>query len=46
MTRVLSERRRMAELCARADRQHAAMLAGDELVGVYGEWPPLEYFPS
>ena len=29
------------ELCARADRQHAAVLAGDELVGVYGEYPPL-----
>jgi hypothetical protein len=32
--------REMAELCARADRQHAAVLAGDELVGVYGEYPP------
>lgn len=28
-------------MCARADRQHAAVLAGDELVGVYGEYPPL-----
>jgi hypothetical protein len=27
-------------LCARADRQHAAMLAGDELAGVYGDYPP------
>jgi hypothetical protein len=25
---------------ARADRQHAAMLAGDELAGVYGDYPP------
>ena len=40
MTRVLSERRRMAELCARADRQHAAMLAGDDRLGVYGDYPP------
>jgi hypothetical protein len=25
---------------ARADRQHAAVLAGDERVGVYGQYPP------
>jgi hypothetical protein len=24
---------------AQADRQHAAVLAGDEVVGVYGDWP-------
>lgn len=30
---------REAEICARADRQHRAVLAGDER-GVYGEWPP------
>jgi hypothetical protein len=35
-----ARRRRDAEICARADRQHAAILAGDELCGVYGEWPP------
>ena len=37
---ALAARRRQAELRARADRQHAAVLAGDELVGVYGEYPP------
>jgi hypothetical protein len=37
---AIAERRRQAELRARADRQHAAMLAGDELVGVYGDYPP------
>jgi hypothetical protein len=37
-------RRRDAELCARADRQHAAVLAGDELHGVYGEYAPHEEF--
>jgi hypothetical protein len=36
----IAERRRQAELRARADRQHAAVLAGDELVGVYGDYPP------
>jgi hypothetical protein len=25
---------------ARADREHAAALAGDEVIGVYGDWPP------
>jgi hypothetical protein len=33
-------RRRDAELCARADRQHAAVLGGDELLGVFGNYPP------
>jgi hypothetical protein len=37
---AIAERRRQAELRARADRQHAAMLAGDELVGMYGNYPP------
>ena len=37
---AIAERRRQAELRARADRQHAAVLAGDELVGVYGDYPP------
>ena len=37
---AIAERRRQAELRARADRQHAAVLAGDELVGVYGDDPP------
>lgn len=32
--------RRDAEICARADRQHAAVLTGDLDAGVYGEWPP------
>jgi hypothetical protein len=39
--RTRAERRRDAEIRARADRQHAAVPAGDELVGVYGEWPPV-----
>jgi hypothetical protein len=34
------DRRRQARIAARADRQHAAVLAGDNLAGVYGEWPP------
>jgi hypothetical protein len=38
--KAIAERRRQAELRARADRQHAAVLAGDELVGVYGDYPP------
>ena len=37
---AIAERRRQAELRARADRQHAAVPAGDELVGVYGDYPP------
>ena len=37
---AIAERRRRAELRGRADRQHAAVLAGDELVGVYGDYPP------
>ncbi|BBZ38716.1 hypothetical protein [Mycobacterium conspicuum] len=39
--RAIERRRRDAEICERADRQHAAMLVGDKLVGVYGDWPPL-----
>jgi hypothetical protein len=27
---------------ARADRQHAAVLAGDEVVGVFGDYPPAQ----
>jgi MFS family permease len=38
--RAAGRRRRDAELAARADRQHAAVLAGDELVGVYGDYAP------
>ena len=38
--RVLARRRREAEIVARADREHAAVMAGDMLVGVYGEYPP------
>jgi hypothetical protein len=37
---AIERRRRDAALCARADRQHAAILAGDEATGVYGEYPP------
>ncbi|BBZ38739.1 hypothetical protein [Mycobacterium conspicuum] len=37
--RMAAERQRIAELCARADRQHAQVLAGDER-GVYGDYPP------
>jgi hypothetical protein len=40
--RAAAERRRQAELCARADRQHAAVLAGDEFVGVYGDYLPCD----
>jgi len=38
--RDASRRRRDAEICARADRQHAAVLAGDLDAGVYGDYPP------
>ena len=37
--RQLERRRRAAEIRARADRQHAAVLAGDDR-GVYGDYPP------
>lgn len=37
--RELERRRRDAELCARADRQHAQVLVGDDR-GVYGDYPP------
>ncbi len=36
----LARRRRDAEIRARADRQHAAVLAGDMRLGVYGSYPP------
>lgn len=36
---VAAERRRCAELCARADQQHAWAMAGDPR-GTYGQWPP------
>ena len=39
------EQRRQAEICARADRQHAQVLAGDER-GVYGRYPPTELLPG
>jgi hypothetical protein len=38
--RAVADRWRLAEVRAWADRQHAAVLAGDELVGVYGDYPP------
>jgi hypothetical protein len=38
-------RRRDADLCARADRQHAAVLAGDHR-GVYGQYPPCLPLPD
>jgi hypothetical protein len=34
------ERRRLAVIAARADAQHAAVLAGDLDTGVYGEYQP------
>ena len=36
--RVEAERRRLAELAARADQQHDWVMEGDER-GVYGEYP-------
>jgi hypothetical protein len=36
---VAAQRRRDAETVARADRQHAQVLAGDDR-GVYGEFAP------
>ncbi len=38
--RAVARRRREAEICARADQQHAAVMAGDYRLGVYGEYPP------
>jgi hypothetical protein len=35
----IAERRRIAELCERADQQHQQFLAGDER-GFYGNYPP------
>ena len=40
MTKLEAARGCAAEIRARTDRKHAAVLAGDELVGVYGEYPP------
>jgi hypothetical protein len=37
--RVEADRRRLAGIAVRADRQHAWVLAGDER-GVFGEYPP------
>ena len=37
--RAIERRRREAETCTRADRQHAPVLAGDER-GIYREYPP------
>ena len=37
--RVEAERRRLAEIAARADEQHRLVLAGDDR-GVFGEYPP------
>lgn len=37
--RAKARRRRDAEICARADRQNAQVLAGDQQ-GIYGEYPP------
>jgi hypothetical protein len=36
--RVAAERRRVAGIVARADEQHAWIMAGDER-GMYGEYP-------
>lgn len=38
--RATVRRLRGAAICARADRQHAAVLAGDYYLGVYGSYPP------
>ncbi len=38
--RAGARRRQNAEICARADQQHAAMLAGDLKLGVFGAYPP------
>lgn len=38
--RAVAAWRRVAEIRARADRQHAAVLAGDDLAGVHGDYPP------
>jgi hypothetical protein len=38
--RAIARRRRDAALCARADRQHAAVLAGNDVVGMFGDYPP------
>lgn len=37
---VIARRRRNAEICARAERQHRAFLAGDLRTGLYGNYPP------
>jgi hypothetical protein len=37
---AVARRRRDAEVCARADRQHAAVLAGDLDAGVFGDYLP------
>jgi hypothetical protein len=34
------ERQRLAVIAARADEQHAAVLAGDDELGVYGDYQP------
>ncbi len=41
--RAIARRKRDAEICARADRQHAAALAGDLKVGVFGDYPPTSW---
>jgi positive regulator of sigma E activity len=43
--RAVATRQRDAELCARADRQQAQVLAGDDR-GVYGEFAPAEVTQS
>jgi ABC-type Fe3+-siderophore transport system permease subunit len=34
-----------AEIAARCDEQHAAILAGDDR-GIYGEWTPVPHTPN
>lgn len=38
---VRARRAARAALCARADAQHAAVMAGDLLAGVHGAYPPV-----
>ncbi|ETZ58160.1 hypothetical protein L841_0083 [Mycobacterium sp. MAC_080597_8934] len=38
--RVIARRQQERAIAARADRQHAAALAGDHFLGMYGDYPP------
>jgi membrane protein YqaA with SNARE-associated domain len=43
--RAVERRCRDAEICARADRQHAQVLAGDDR-GIYGQYLPAQLLPG